>query len=419
MSMPAKAIQPQTITPRADGRIVPIKAGGFGGSGSGKSMTFAMLAIGLSIHLHDRAPVYVFDTEPGWQFLRKLFELEGIKLIQETGETFDGLRKAHDKAISDGACVFAGDSYTHIWMNLMGEFMSRGGFVEFQDWNQIKPLWRNWTRDFLNSPMHCLALGRLGWNYVPEEEDRGGKTKIKMVKTDSKFNAGGGESFGYEPHLLIELDLIRSETKSGRGGKMSHRATILKDRSQVLNGCDFAFTELRGYKKGDYAQVWNAFAPHVQEMQRIESHVLIPAPGSTGLKQYDGSEYDRQRKEKESLLEEWYATMDLLYSARKTDESQLRLILTEAITGVRSKTRFEAFHVERLRECVELLRAFEDRCKSEKSIPANQAEVAAFLALAKNGDARTALESQLEASISDFVPDPADDLVTGGTQTNR
>ena len=56
------------------------------------------------------------------------------------------------------------------------------------------------------------------------------------MKVGTKFKAGGGESFGYEPHLLLELSLERKNRKvNGQEregeGRMVHRADVLKDRT--------------------------------------------------------------------------------------------------------------------------------------------------------------------------------------------
>lgn len=363
---------PKKLQMRADGKVVPIKFGDFGETGSGKSYTAACLAAGLSVEMHNCAPAYVYDTEPGWQFLKKIFDVEGIKLIQEPGDSFDGLRAARKKAEEMGCCVFVGDSYTHVWRELMHTYTNRAGYVEFQDWNLIKPRWRDWVREFLNSPMHCMALGRLGWNYIPEEVERNGKTKTNMVKSDSKFNAGGGESFGYEPHLLVEMEIAREETDTGRGGQIVHLATVLKDRADVINGDTFTFKELRGYKKGDYAYVWNAFFPHIQEMQNIESHVLLPTTRSA-QPESDNS-YQQRQRDRTVALGEIKETMMLLWPGKTDDNKILRAKISEKVFGVRSWDAVQEAQLGTLQAGLEVLRRYEsmvdpkDPLTTEKSV---------------------------------------------------
>jgi len=90
--------QPQPATVKPASPLVPIKVGFFGGQGAGKTTSAAMLALALSKELHNGAPVWVTDTEPGWQFLCPMFAAEGVKLEQRTVPTFKSARyrKAHD-----------------------------------------------------------------------------------------------------------------------------------------------------------------------------------------------------------------------------------------------------------------------------------------------------------------------------------
>jgi hypothetical protein len=73
-----------------------------------------MLALALARELHGSAPVWVTDTEPGWQFLRPMFAAEGVKLEQRTVPTFKAMLADIREAERAGACVYAVDSLTII-----------------------------------------------------------------------------------------------------------------------------------------------------------------------------------------------------------------------------------------------------------------------------------------------------------------
>jgi len=108
--------------------IVPIKVGFFGGQGAGKTTSAAMLdALALAKELHNGAPVWVTDTEPGWQFLRPMFAPEGLKLEQRTVPTFKAMLADIREAERSGACVYAVDSLTIIWNELMQSFKAKNG----------------------------------------------------------------------------------------------------------------------------------------------------------------------------------------------------------------------------------------------------------------------------------------------------
>jgi hypothetical protein len=47
------------------------------------------VAAAISTQFYNRAPVYVADPEAAWQFLkRRIFDVEGIELIQRPYSTF-------------------------------------------------------------------------------------------------------------------------------------------------------------------------------------------------------------------------------------------------------------------------------------------------------------------------------------------
>jgi hypothetical protein len=120
--------------------------------------------------------------------------------------------------------------------------------------------------------MNCLAFGRLGNDFEEREKTlKNDETKPKLVKVGTKFEAGGGESFGYEPHLLLELTLERKNRKvNGQEregeGRMVHRADVLKDRTWALNGQTFRWTDKPKYEAGGYRQVWESIRPHFEEV---------------------------------------------------------------------------------------------------------------------------------------------------------
>jgi hypothetical protein len=114
-----------------------------------------------------------------------------------------------------GACCWIVDPLTLIWNELLDSFKQKLGYIPIDKWQDVRQLWNgDYIRYFLNCGMNCLALGRLGNDFEEREETlKNGETKTKLVKVGTKFKAGGGESFGYEPHLLLELSVERSHWK--------------------------------------------------------------------------------------------------------------------------------------------------------------------------------------------------------------
>ena len=68
---------------------------------------------------------------------------------------------------------------------------------------------------------------------------------------------------------------------------------------------------------------------------------------------------------KRTCLEDWYATMDMILPGRTDEGKRHRMMVTEGITGVRSKSRFESYDVNQLQQCVGILMCLEHRLKTE------------------------------------------------------
>lgn len=371
-------------------QIVPIKVGFFGAQGSGKTTSAALLAAAISREMYGGSPVFVTDTEPGWQFLRRrVFQVEGIELIQRTVPTFKAMIADIREAEKLGCCVWAVDSLTIIWNELMQSFKAKNnGEIPINVWGDIKQMWGEYTSAFLNSKMCCFALGRLG-NEMDEIEDDRRPGKTKLVKTGTKFKAGGGESFGYEPHLLLELSLEKkAKRKAGQEiageGRMVHRVDVLKDRTWALNGAVLRWTDKAGYQKGGYAQVWKSIKPHFDEVQATMAIVKIETGHtSESLISENGngnSEYYRQKQRRDILAEELHAAMELLWGGNGKEEKRMRLLVFEHIFGFRSKEAADAAKLETIERGVRILQAFERRVKADnKILSSGEGEVLAHL----------------------------------------
>lgn len=351
--------------------IVPIKVGAFGGQGSGKTTSSALLAAALAKEIYGGAPVYVTDTEPGWQFVkRRIFDVEKIDLIQRTEPTFNAMLSNIREAEKLGACVWVVDSLTVMWMELMESFKSKRGFIPIDMWGDIKQVWREYTNLFLNSQMCCIALGRLG-DVNEEVQDEHNPEKTKLIKVGTKFKAGGGESFGYEPHLLLELSLERkSKVKAGSRlegeGRMVHRVDVLKDRTWALNGKVIRWSDKPTYQAGGYKTVWESIKPHFEEVQLTSTHVQLKAGTSAAIITDNGSsEWHERRKQRDVLVEEFVAALQLLWGGSGNAEKRLRMLVGEAILGVRSQTALESLELSAIERGVKIIKSFENRVKAD------------------------------------------------------
>jgi AAA domain len=353
-------------------RIVPLKIGEFGGQGSGKSTTAALVAAALSKEVHSGAPVWVTDTEPAWQFIKpRIFLPEKIELVQRKIPTFQAMLHDIRDAERAGACVYIVDQLTTMWQEIMQSFKAKnGGYIPINVWGDVRQTWNEYVIAFRNSPMHCIAIGRLG-NVMDEIQDEDKPGKTTLVKTGTTFKAGGSESFGYEPDLLFELSLerkarVRAGSKMEGEGRMIHRADVLKDRTWALNGRIFRWGDKPRYEPGGYRAVWADLKPHFDYVQQTVEQVKLEEGSSVEVIGEDGrGEYYRQQRLKQSCLEDWDATMELLFPGSAALMKRNRAIVGETITGVRSRTKFEQFRVSELEHCVKVLFALEKRMKTD------------------------------------------------------
>jgi hypothetical protein len=345
------------------------KVGAFGRQGSGKTTTLALLAIGVSKTYHNGAPVAMMDTENGSDYLKPVFDKEGVKLLVVKSGAFADMVPVLRQAQEKGCCAFIMDSVTHTWTELKRSYsaaMARKYNIsdydlQFQDWDDIKGQWASWTNAFLNSPLHCFIAGRAGNEYEYVVNDKG---KRELVKGDSKMKTEG--EFGYEPNLLIEMEAERRKTtKKHTGGSFVHFARVLKDRARSLNGKSFEFVDINDYKPGDYKKVFDVFAPHFAFLNISATQRAIGTNSSEDL--FDGTgdtEYRRRNREKQIALDEILATMQLLWPGQSAADKALRIRVMETIWGARAWSAIEAMSLERVLEGLEALRAYEKQSKA-------------------------------------------------------
>jgi hypothetical protein len=343
-------------------RILPIKSGLFGEQGTGKTTTAALLAAAISKQFHNGAPVWVTDPELGWQFPKKrIFAPEGIEMVQRTVPTFKALLDDLRAAEKAGACVYAVE-LAKPWMELLKTVQKNCG----DRWgSELVRLWGEWVMAFLNSPLHIITCARVSDITEDVLNEQG---EIRRIKVAEGMKAGGQRNnFGYEPHLVLRMTLERKpRRKKGKvledEGRMVHRCDVLKDRTWELNGKVFRFPDRDSYKPGDFRYVWQALEPHFRETQEVGKASLDATASSTDLLDVNGSgEFTKQMREKKARLEEFDATMELLYPGQTAEAKRMRAMLGEMITGLRSRTRMEDMELGELENAALTIMTMERR----------------------------------------------------------
>jgi hypothetical protein len=342
------------------------KVGIFASQGAGKTTTALLLALGLSKTYHGGAPIAMDDTENGSDYVVPIAEKEGVELRNFKSRAFKDMKAGLREAEETGCCVYIVDSYTHPWKELVDTFKakSRRRKLEFHHMDELKSLWQTWTDQMLNSPLHVILAGRLGYVWDREEDDEDG-TKGDLIKLGTKMKSES--EAGYEPSLLIEMEGVQTEASRqkktrAKQGSIVHHAYVLKDRWRVLNGRTFTFKDMNEYKVGGYLPVFNAFRPHFDRLaigtvtQRSVDASRTSAELFTATGESIGAQLARR---KQIASEEVAGILAHLWSGQTAVEKKIRQSLLNELFGTFSWTAIENEQVDKLETAVAMLRDFQ------------------------------------------------------------
>lgn len=376
------------------------KVGLFGGQGSGKTTTSALIALGLSKTYHKGAPVAFMDTENGSDYLVPIFEAEGVPLLVFKSRAFKDMCAGIREAEEGGCCGYLVDSYTHPWVELNDALKKqlRVSRLEFRHMDQLKTMWRGWTDLMLNSSLHVIVSGRLGYVWDHQEGESGKKDELVKLGTKMKSESEAG----YEPSLLIEMEGIQSELARqkktrAKQGSIVHHAYVLKDRWRTLNGRTFSWKDMNDYKVGDYVKVFKEFQPHFSHLA-IGTEQRAVDPNRTSGAMFDGSgdsAYQQRARRVQIVLEEIEGTLVALWPGQDAKSKELKRLAVETLFGTRSWTAVSAKSLEALDAGLDAFKLFEDAVKDGRVEAVSDAVAAVgLLELCK---ARVAEEAQTAA----------------------
>jgi len=366
------------------------KVGIFGAQGSGKTTTAALFLIGLSKTYHKGAAVAFLDTENGSDYLIPIFEAEGVPLLVVKSRAFRDMREALREAEAAGCCGYLVDSYTHPWQELCDTFKakSRRKKLEFHHMDELKGLWRQWTDQFLNSPLHIFVNGRLGHEWGKDEEG-------ELVKLGNKMKSES--EAGYEPSLLIEMEGVRpaNVVKGKQRSQIVHLAHVLKDRWRTLNGQTFEFKDITDYKPGDYKRVFDKFLPHWQRLAMAHGpqRAVDGTRTSEALLDDGGRTLAQQRAQQAEIATEVIQnTLGAIWPGQDALSKQIRLAVIETLCGLPSWAALTRKPLESLDEYAALMAFVREQMKDRQPFE-TAGEAAAFVTMCREQRA----ESQRQA----------------------
>ena len=325
-----------------------LKAGLQGMQGAGKTFTAALLAIGTRKYFDLKGPIAMFDTESGSSYIRKMIQEETDQdLVGVRSRALSQLIQVGKECVSEGVSVLIADSMTHVWREVCAAYLAkvnegrkkrhlpRRFSLEFQDWGPIKEKFAEWTDFYINSPLHIIICGRLGfeWDWhVNEETD-----KRELIKSGTKMKTE--TELGYEPSLLIEMFQDRPSGKNGFDSKILHKGIVLKDRFHRMDG-----KALTNPKFED-------FLPHIEQL----------APGSNpsvdieSKTDFDGDltgdmDYAASKKRKTILCEEIEGALTEVFPTQSNDHKNAKRKIIQLVFETHSWTRVQALSEKKLKD---------------------------------------------------------------------
>jgi len=327
------------------------KIGVLGFAGSGKTYTSCSFAIGLSKMLGNKKPVFFIDTETGADFMIRRFEKEKVKLLVAKRRAFKDLIPMCQEAEKQ-ADILIVDSISAFWKDLMQSYKKKKGrnFISFPDWGILKEEWGRFTDWYINSPLHCIICGRAGWEYN-EKEDADGQSKLEKIGTKMKAES----EFGYEPSLLIEMERLKIGGEGSKiGERIVHRAHILKDRNDVLDG------------KGIDNPSFEDFLPTIKLLNLGGKHFALDTETSSEEMFDDNGKTDWRIKEnqRQIAMEEFFGFMTANFPSSSGDDKLAKTNLSLYLFNTYSKTELERKSKEEYNEALE-------KAKRILSVPEN------------------------------------------------
>ncbi len=324
------AVRPAIQTsqdPLADNFFTPVgntkpfyKAAFEGFAGTGKTYTMALIVLGLCKKLGIKRAV-MFDTERAAKYLEKMFAAAGIELLIRNSRTLVDLTKTMDKCDEGFSAILIIDSISHVWEDTVEAYKkkyNRTG-LQFQDWGVLKPLWKREFADRLvNGKYHILMSGRAGFEYENEVNEQTGKREI--YKSGVKMKVEGETA--YEPDMLVLME--RFEEILGKDKKIYRQATIIKDRSGLIDG--------KTFKNPEYKD----FEPVLLDLlENPQSLVTEPETDSTGLFRTEEDKY-QYINDKKICLEEIEGQLVKAWPSTGAADKKTKMDVLEQIFGTRS-----------------------------------------------------------------------------------
>lgn len=336
-----------------------LKEGIYGKEGSGKTLTATLHAIGLHRYIKSEKPVAFFDTETGSDFVLHMFATCGIEVLSVKSHSLKTLGEAMREAQT--ACdVMIIDSLTHIYKDLLSSYLRKKTdgthFIRIQDWQPIKDAWaREFANPYVNMPMHiiwCARAKNIFEDVVDEmATEQSGRDQFKSVVVGTGARAESESA--YEPSVLIEMERVMQRD----GGKYARRATVLKERFNLLTDEQFEYPTVTTDVLLKENKPFTDLLPHIKMLNLGGEHMGFTDEGSEDLFEDERDEGLIQiRKRRKIALEKINTGFKRIFPAGTGKDPVHKIAAMECIFATTSETELEGLPVETLESGVQKLR---------------------------------------------------------------
>ena len=309
---------------KAENTQAYLKMGLMGLAGAGKTFTGTQTAIGLIALLRElglpegNKPVYFADTETGSSYVKRHFDEAGIALATAKTRAFADLCQMVNEAEKEAGILLI-DSITHFWREFTESYAKKKhrSRLEFQDWNYLKTEWGRFTDRYVNSHLHIIMCGRMGYEYDFFTDDDG---KKQLEKTAVKMKAE--TETGYEPSLLVWME----RSMDLKTNQVIREAHILKERFDVIDGQSFPNPSFK------------TFLPHIQLLNLGGQQVGVDTSRNSEdiIPQGERSPWQKEKEQKEIILEKVQALFTTHLSTQSKEGRQKMIELLKKHFGTTS-----------------------------------------------------------------------------------
>lgn len=324
-----------------------------GFAGCGKTYTMALIAAGLHARIGSTKPIVIFDTEHAAKFLAPFFRERKIQVLHKESRSLADLKETMRRCRDGIADILMIDSISHIWENYLNAYLTKKNRtrLQFEDWGVIKPTWKaEFSEPFVRDQYHTLMTGRAGYEYEDEKDEDG---KRQIFKSGVKMKVEGETA--YEPDMLVYM--TRHEDVVGHEKRVWREATILKDRSAMIDGQTFP------------NPTFESFAPALDYILE-NPDASIHAAETDAASLFTGS--DEARKQfairKEIALEEIEGEMVKVWPGATAEAKRAKATALDATFETTSWKAVTMMSAERLEQGVADLRVYIEARKAEAAV---------------------------------------------------